>query len=476
MPSSILSFIKKYKLVLIGGVLLAALVVALTFAGGQRDHYAINAVYNEDTHELAVSQVINMTNRTGQTLEYVYLNIYPNAFAQKSTAPVPNNEFEHAYPNGFNPGGTRIESVMINGRDADWALDGAQRTFLRVQLPFRLRPHGSLEISLTYQVVLPNNRLRMGYTDSDVRLGNVFATLCVHDGQAFRTDPYTAVGDPFISDCANYDVTLDAPSSYVVAGAGLESSKDGIWTFKGRDMRDFALFMSKDYCVAQTTQDGVTIRSFAYNQNSADDALTYAAQALRVYTTLFGDYPYPDYSICAAQFYIGGMEYPGIVMMDESLYTTTDGMLEFVAAHETAHQWWYAGVGSDQVNNPWQDEALAEYSTLLYYESVYGAQSFDSLYQSMVRPATENSSLNGLGINQGLAKFESTALYDALVYRKGAAMMHDLRVNMGNDAFISALRKYYEDNLYAIAAPVNFLEVLDAQNATNALQWLKGER
>ena len=36
-------------------------------------------------------------------------------------------------------------------------------------------------------------------------------------------------------------------------------------------------------------------------------------------------------------------------------------------------------VGSDQIASPWQDEALAEYSTLLYYESVYGADSFDSL-------------------------------------------------------------------------------------------------
>ena len=150
-------------------------------------------------------------------------------------------------------------------------------------------------------------------------------------------------------------------------------------------------------------------------------------------------------------------------------------MLEFVTAHEAAHQWWYAGVGSDQINAPWQDEALAEYSTLLYYETVYGAQSFDSLYQSMVRPATENASLQGIGVDQSLDRFESTALYDALIYRKGAAMLHDLRVSMGNDAFIGALRKYYDENLYTIAAPANFLEALGA-GADRALGWLKGAR
>ncbi len=475
MPAKLYGFLKKYKLLLTGAVLMAALCVALTFAGVQNDRYAIDASYDEQTHTLAVEQVIHMTNRTGETLDHLCLNLYPNAFWEQARAPVIKTEFSHAYPHGFNAGGAQVGSVKVNDREAAWALDGAQKTFLRVQLPFRLRAHGSVELTLSYTVTLPNNRLRMGYSDKDVRLCNVFATLSVHDGDHFRADAYSAVGDPFVSDCADWDVTLRVPDAYVVAGAGLVEKKEGAWVFKGRDMRDFALVMSKDFHVAQTEQDGVSIRSFAYSQESAQEALDYAAQSIKVFSDLYGPYPYPDFSICAAQFYVGGMEYPALVMLDESLYRTDDGMLEFVAAHEAAHQWWYAGVGSDQVNAPWQDEALAEYSTLLYYESVYGAQSFDSLYQSMVRPATENASLKGVGVDQRLDRFESAALYDALIYRKGAAMLHDLRVSMGNDAFIAALRKYYDENLYSIAAPSNVLEAL-GDHADQALGWLKGAK
>ena len=38
-------------------------------------------------------------------------------------------------------------------------------------------------------------------------------------------------------------------------------------------------------------------------------------------------------------------EYPGLVLLDRSLYTG-QGLadLERVTAHETAHQWWYAAV------------------------------------------------------------------------------------------------------------------------------------
>jgi aminopeptidase N len=475
MPAKLIGFLKKYKLLLIGAALLAALIMVLTVAGVQNDRYTIDAAYDEETHTLTVQQVIHLTNRTGETLEYLLFNLYPNAFLEEARAPVVKTEFHHAYPNGFSAGGAQVSSVLVNDRETAWALDGAQKTFLRVQLPFRLRSHGSVEVTLAYSVTLPNTRMRMGYSDKDVRLCNVFATLCVHDGDHFRTDAYSAVGDPFVSECADWDVTLRVPDAYVVAGAGLSQKQEGAWVFKGRDMRDFALVMSKDFHVAQREQDGVVIRSFAFTQEGAQETLDYAAQSLQVYSALYGPYPYPDFSVCAAQFYVGGMEYPALVMLDDSLYRSNDGMLEFVTAHEAAHQWWYAGVGSDQVNAPWQDEALAEYSTLLYYESVYGAQSFDSLYQSMVRPATENASLKGIGVDQSLDRFESTALYDALIYRKGAAMLHDLRVSMGNDAFIEALRKYYDENLYSIAAPANFLEAL-GDNADQALGWLKGAK
>ena len=334
---------------------------------------------------------------------------------------------------------------------------------------------GSVEVTLSYTVTLPRTRLRMGVSEQDVRLSNVFTTLCAFEDGEFRTDGYAKLGDPFVSECACWQVTLTAPGGFVAAGTGLAEAGEGVWRFKGENLRDFALFLSRDYHVAQQDAEGVTVRSFAFTQEGAQQALDIAVQALGVYEGLYGEYPYADYTVCAGQFCIGGMEYPGMALIDDALYHSGDGMLEFVIAHETAHQWWYAGVGSDQIRAPWQDEALAEYSTLLYYEAVYGAESFDSLYQSMVRPATESASLRGVGVGQSLDKFESAATYDALVYRKGAAMLHDLRVSLGNDAFLTAMRRYYRDNLYTIAQPEDFFAALGSQGAQRAAQWLSGE-
>ena len=76
---------------------------------------------------------------------------------------------------------------------------------------------------------------------------------------------------------------------------------------------------------------------------------------------------------------------------------------------------------------------------------------------------------------QSLDKFESSALYDALIYRKGAAMLHDVRVHMGNDAFIAALRRYYEDNRYRVAAPDALQAALGEAGAALLNAWLRGE-
>ena len=355
---------------------------------------------------------------------------------------------------------------------ADYSLDG---THLRIELPFALRKRGSVEVQLDYSIRTPKNRLRLGRSDEDVRLGNAFATLCLHDGQDFLQDDCYAIGDPFLSACADWEVTLTAPEGYTAAGAGFVSQQDGIWRYTLRNARDFALFLSDRWENVQRKHNGVMLRSYAFDQDSAQAALDYAALALDQFTALFGDYPYEDFTVCAGDFYVGGMEYPAMALIDRSLYESEDGLLEFVAAHELAHQWWYAAVGSDPIRHPWQDEALAEYTTLMYYESVYGAHSFDSLYQALLRPATESPSLRGVGVAQSLDKFESMAVYDALIYRKGAAMLHDVRVHMGNDAFISALRRYYEENRFAVAQPEALFRALGPEGSRVLLGWLRGE-
>ena len=53
-----------------------------------------------------------------------------------------------------------------------------------------------------------------------------------------------------------------------------------------------------------------------------------------------------------------GLEYPGALQFGD---TAPDDLAD-LAAHELAHQWFYALVGNDQARDPWLDEAFATYS------------------------------------------------------------------------------------------------------------------
>jgi len=128
-----------------------------------------------------------------------------------------------------------------------------------------------------------------------------------------------------------------------------------------------------------------------------------------------------------------------------------------------AHQWWMVVVGNDQIDEPWLDEALTQYSTMLYYESVYGeerAQSilrgeFEQTYQSLIR--------RGRDLPAGLpAEAYAPDVYWDVVYDKGALYFHELRQEVGDEAFFEILQTYYRRHRYQIATPRAFLATVEA--------------
>ena len=148
MPRNIVYFIKKHRSALLTTLFIALLALLLGSASARADRYVVNARYDAQTHTLHVTQNICMTNRTGQPLEDLCLNLPANAYAAASTAPVPRSERELAYPDGFDAGGVTITQLRIAGQDAAYRLEGEQQTLLCAALPFALRKNGSLTVEL----------------------------------------------------------------------------------------------------------------------------------------------------------------------------------------------------------------------------------------------------------------------------------------------------------------------------------------
>lgn len=233
-----------------------------------------------------------------------------------------------------------------------------------------------IEITLTYTVQIPHMAYRFGEDSGIWALGNAFAIPAVWEEGAWRTDEYAPVGDPFLSDCMNWTVSVSVPEGFLCAGSGYPTAEtaDGRtrYDFVSPAIRDFALVVSDRFHTAQAEQDGVLVSAYATDASRARELLDYGKQALACFSARYGAYPYQSYTLCEINFPMGGMEYPAMVMIAADLLDAGGESLETVVAHEVAHQWWYAVVGSDPVNQAWQDEALSQFSMLEYLEDRHG--------------------------------------------------------------------------------------------------------
>jgi aminopeptidase N len=228
-------------------------------------------------------------------------------------------------------------------------------------------------------------------------------------------------------------------------------------------MRNFVFILGEDFNYANRVVQGVVVNSYYYrgHRRGGEKALQTAADALAAFTELFGPYPYAELDIVETPNTLGGMEYPGLVVIEDALYPGVGGV-EWLAAHEVAHQWWFGVVGSDQIDEPWLDEALTQYSTMLYYEKVYGPERGAGVVNSVFVSAHRSLIARGRDVPAGLpASRYDPALYWEVVYDKGALYFDALRHAVGDRAFFEILRTYYTEHRYRIATPDSFLAVVE---------------
>lgn len=417
----------------------------------QRTSYVINAVLDTENMTLTADMDVHYVNESDAELDSLYFHLYPNAYREGARfTPVATSDMAEAYPHGVNYGGIAIGSVTVNGEDCSWEIGGEDENILMIT-GLEVLPGGELDVGVDFTLAIPETRNRFGHYDGKINLGNWYPIAAVRENGAWRTDPYTTYGDPFYSDTADYDVTVTVPSGWEVAGSGSVSASmngdDMTYVFNADGVRDFALCSSADYTCMEGSAGDVTVRFYGTSAQ-AESGLSVACDAVETFSELYGEYPYDTLSVVMTPFIEGGMEYPSLVMISDSLGAD---MTKEAIIHETAHQWWYAAVGSDQINEPWLDEGLTEYSTTLFYEQnpEYGVDIADRIadaMQSYVLFEDVYSDTPNIGVmDRPLGEYSTSTEYAFHAYVKGELMFDSLRHILGDDAFFGALREYYKN-------------------------------
>ena len=446
--------------------LICAAGVCSTFVGCKKETYAssryeINAEYVPECKTLTGTLKCTFENGTENELSVLKFQLYPNAYRKDALYRPISDAYENAaYYNGESYGEIVVSSV--NG-SKNWEVMGEDENILYVYLEKSLFPGDKVVLDIGFMTKLAQVDHRTGITEHTINLGNFFPILCGMQNGGFVESVYYSDGDPFYSECADYKMTLTVPKEYTVASTGeitdervLESKK--VYTMSRSNVRDFALVLSDEFREINAEIGGKTLRYYYYTDETPTRTLETVTEAFAFYEETFGAYPYTSYSVAQTGFCYGGMEYPCLTMLSDGLQTEEKPR---AIAHETAHQWWYGVVGSNALDNAWQDEGLAEYSAITFFEKYekYGYTREDVVtaalkeYRSYYDVYGSVLGRTDTRMTRNLKDYLSEYEYKCLSFDKAVVMLDTLRKSVGDKKFFASLRKYYSTNAYTMCEP-----------------------
>lgn len=399
--------------------------------------YHIDLTLSDDLTRLVGRQEVRYTNAETVPLEELYFRLFPN----------------------IGEGSSQIRNLTIDGQAVtpNYELgDSAMRLPLQPALP----PGAQIVIGMDFTVVVPTepggNYGTFALLDDVLALAHFYPMIPVYDDEGWNVEIAPKQGDVIYADSSFYLVRVSAPAEQVILTSGSEigrESTDGrqIVTYAAGPVRDFYIVSSKRYQILTETVGETTLNIAAPPELAEENELarTYAVKSFISYTERFGAYPFTELDVAGTPTLAGGVEYPGIVVVALAIYDRSNSFFEAATTHEVAHQWFYSTVGNDQIDEPWLDEALTQYATMLYYGDAHGAEGYNGFRRSMegrwLRAERED-----IPIGMPVAAYEGSA-YGAIVYGRGPLFFEALGQEIGRDVLAAFLRDYYETFKYDIA-------------------------
>jgi len=416
--------------------------------------YHIDFEIADDLAHLKGRQRVRYTNQEATPLSEVYFRLFPNLLG----------------------GLAEIQAVQVNGQDAIPTFE-LGNSAMRVPLSPALQPEGQVVIQIDFSVRVPTeSEGHYGvfvFEDDVLALAHFYPMIAVYDDEGWNLEIPPDFGDVVYADSSFYLVRVTAPAALTIVASGVEVEREvaGEWqqvALAGGPMRDFYLVASTRYTILSDQVGETTVNSYVLPEflNEAKITLGYAVESLQIFNERFGPYPFTEFDVASTPTLALGIEYPGIIAMALRLYDPAQRgdyplvYLESTVAHEVGHQWFYSVVGSDQLDEPWLDEALTQYATLLYFQDLYGASGAEGFRQSL---RERWGRVDKADIPIGLpVRAYSGVEYGAIVYGRGPLFVETLAKTMGGETFGSFVRDYCEVHRWGIATTESLKQLAES--------------
>jgi hypothetical protein len=468
-------------------ILIALAVLIGTLCNAQKTYfqqkvdYDINVSLDDKNHRLYGNISMIYHNQSPDTLRFIYIHLWPNAYKNNRTAFAAqftengdrSFHFAKKEERGF------IDSLFfsVDGENAVWKPYAGQADIAKLELPKPLLPGASIKIASPFRVQIPKSVSRLGHVGESYQLTQWYPKPAVYDRDGWHPMPYLDQGE-FYSEFGSFDVKITVPKNYVVAATGeLQSPEEKAFIedriklsetlnfdqlsltdhpfppsdslfktlhFRAENVHDFACFADKRFHVLKDKAklpSGKEIDVFCYFTNEEANLWKrgpkFTARAVEFYSETIGEYPYPHATaVQSALGAGGGMEYPMITVIGLSY---TFKALDIVITHEVGHNWFYGILASNEREHAWMDEGFNSYIESRYSNRYY-PNSFDRTnylaYLLQSRQGIEQPSMTPSPKQTGINYFLGA-------YSKPTLTLRYLEQYWGREKMDRILKKYF---------------------------------
>ncbi len=403
----------------------------------QKVDYKIDITLHDTEHALDGFVSMQYTNHSPDTLSFIWIHCWPNAYKNDRTAfsdqllahDQTNFYFSEKEQKGYiNHLDFRVDGAVAKMEDHPEYID-----IVRILLPRPLPPEGKITITTPFHVKLPFNFSRGGYVGKTFQVTQWYPKPAVYDSKGWHPIPYLDQGE-FYSEFGDFDVRITVPQGYVVAATGELQNAPGrqesgnntapastattasgkpstpkpvpsaspasgeptkTLEYKQSNIHDFAWFANKDFHVDHDTlqlASGRIIDVYSFytpsERRNWQYSIRYIKDAVLFRSALIGEYPFNV--VTAAEIKMGssgGMEYPTITGINSH---SSARELDITIEHEVGHNWFYAILGTNERRYPWMDEGINT-----YYDNRYESRKYPPSSAAMLVNTPGASSSNG---------------------------------------------------------------------------------
>ncbi len=196
-------------------------------------NYKIDVTLNDVDNTLDGFIKIDYTNNSPDTLQYIWFNLWPNAYKNDKTAfsdqLLENGRTDFYFSDDEKRGYINRLDFRVNGITARLEDHPQYIDVAKLVLPLFLAPGQTIHITTPFHEKIPYNFSRGGHVGQSYQITQWYPKPAVYDSKGWHPIPYLDQGE-FYSEFGSFDVQITLPKNYVVAATGeLQNQEEKNW-------------------------------------------------------------------------------------------------------------------------------------------------------------------------------------------------------------------------------------------------------